>query len=199
MHISHDYFLSLILSLSSEVVLCRGRKRRTSAKRYFGQRWRGTIRPPTFLIRSTGREILNLFSFLLIIIILLSYPFIWLFYFVGAGSRGLVGRWDSVRGPIIFILLSFQFEFLTPFPPSFRLGRNLILLIGRGHTSTGGVFLCEMFGGRARRPGDVWPPSFCLGLSLPRVTRYVALVISFLNPFLFELLIPFPTSFRRRQ
>ena len=37
------------------------------------------------------------------------------------------GPGDVVRCPFIFILFSFLFDFLMPFPPSFCLGRNPIL------------------------------------------------------------------------
>ena len=43
--ISSYYYHSLILSFSLVILFCRGRKRRTSAKTYFGWRRRDSIRP----------------------------------------------------------------------------------------------------------------------------------------------------------
>ena len=128
LHISQVYFLSLISSVSSEMVLCRGRKHRTSAKRYFGRRRRGTIRSGDFEFVFTSSYYYHS--------LILSFSLVILFcrgrkrrisskrYFgwrrrdtirPAAHHCGLVGQGDSVRGPIMFILLSFQFEFLTPF------------------------------------------------------------------------------------
>ena len=110
---------------------------------------------------------------------------------VGSFARG-----DSVRVPVMFILVSFLFKFLIPSPPCPSPRRSPFF------------FVFEIFGGPVMRPRVCWPGASLRGIApifggpaaRPRgiVGRggsvrspYTYILVSFLT----EFLIPFPSSF----
>ena len=128
-----DFFVFISnLILFSVVVLCRGRKRRTPGKRYFGWRRCGFIRPPTSRLRPRRFSWGILFECSFAsndCFSSCSYPFLWLFYFVGDGSAEPLdkGTLDGVRFPFYLFKFLFLFAFLISFPRFLRNCCNPIL------------------------------------------------------------------------
>ena len=169
-----SYYHSLILSFSLVLLFCRGRKRTTSAKRYFGWRRRDSIRPLKSRMFSSVYPLVDFECFLASDCyyhsLILSFSLVVLFrrgrksrarWPVGLGTCRIFGKRatgsaGSVAGlgtssPCIYPV-SFLFEFLVSFPPSFHLGRNPLLpaqvsfLFGASpaggvHLRAGGVLL----------------------------------------------------------
>ena len=136
---SSYYYHSLILSFSLVILFCRGRKRRTSAKRYFGWRRRDSIRPLKSRMFSPEYTSVNFECFLLLIdyhSLILSFSLVVLFrrdwkrrifakkHFgwrrcaesSSSLRRDSRDRWpDLVRRPLVFILFLFYLSFWCHF------------------------------------------------------------------------------------